>query len=121
MGSVIAAKKAGVDKYGVGVLGSMYTTEASEEAELAKQGQWVIKEFALVEQLICQLELMKPAAKRRCLISLQYSLLTGDINSSGEIDGFTLVSGLLNAGFQLQRLNRVQLLKAVEELGGKLE
>lgn len=121
VGSVIAAKKAGVDKYGVGVLGTMYTTEASEEAELAKQGQWVIKEFDLVEQLICQLELMKPAAKRRCLISLQYSLLTGDVNNSGEIDGFTLVSGLLNAGFQLQRLNRVQLLKAVEELGGKLE
>ena len=91
--------------------------QGTEEADAAAGNQWVIREFDLVESLICQLELMTPSARRRALISLQYALLGGDAEGSGQTDGFGLVSALIGAGFQLQRLNRVHLLKCVEEMG----
>ena len=95
--------------------------QGTAEADAAVANQWVIREFDLVESLICQLELMRPSARRRALISLQYALLGDDTNGTGQVDGFGLVSALLGAGFQLQRLNRVHLLKCVEEMGGRVE
>jgi Ca2+-binding EF-hand superfamily protein len=38
-----------------------------------------------------------------------------------ELDGFTVLNALLSCGFRLQRVNRVRLLRAVEELGGKMD
>jgi hypothetical protein len=32
-----------------------------------------------------------------------------------------VLNALLSAGFRLQRVNRVRLLRAVEELGGKMD
>ena len=93
----------------------------SREVDLVEQGLWMLREFELIENLICQLELMKPNNRRRCLMSLQYALAAADVANDGEVDGFTLLSALLGAGFRLQRLNRVRLLKAVEELGGKMD
>merc|ERR1711871_1584808 len=95
--------------------------QGTQEADAAASSQWVIREFDLVESLICQLELMTPSARRRALVSLQYALLGGDSEGSGQTDGFGLVSALIGAGFQLQRLNRVHLLKCVEEMGGRIE
>ncbi len=37
------------------------------------------------------------------------------------MDGFAILSALLNSGFRLQRYHRVQLLKAAEAFGGQLE
>ena len=71
--------------------------QGTAEADAAVANQWVIREFDLVESLICQLELMRPGARRRALISLQYALLSD--TGSGQIDGFGLVSALLGAGF----------------------
>ena len=36
------------------------------------------------------------------------------------MDGFSVLQALLGAGFRLHRLNRVRLLRAVEEMGGKM-
>ena len=41
-------------------------------------------------------------------------------HSSGDVDGFSVLQALLGAGFRLLRLNRVRLLRAVEEMGGKM-
>lgn len=38
-----------------------------------------------------------------------------------DLDGFTVLNALLSSGFRLQRVNRVRLLRAVEELGGKMD
>jgi hypothetical protein len=38
----------------------------------------------------------------------------------GDVDGFSVLQALLGAGFRLHRLNRVRLLRAVEEMGGKM-
>eukprot|EP00605_Chrysophyceae_sp_TOSAG23-4_P000290 GSChrysophyteH1.ASY1.ANO1.335.1 assembled CDS len=94
---------------------------SSKEVDSVLNGLWMLREFELIENLICQLELMKPNDRRRCLMSLQYALAAADIHNDGTIDGFSLLSALLGAGFRLQRLNRVRLLKAVEELGGKMD
>jgi len=94
---------------------------SSKEVDALVDGLWMLREFELIENLICQLELMKPNDRRRCLMSLQYALAAADTNNDGTIDGFSLLSALLGAGFRLQRLNRVRLLKAVEELGGKMD
>lgn len=67
---------------------------------------WMLREFDLIETLICQLELMRPSERRRCLLSLQYAVTAADSRQEGEIDGFSLLSALLGAGFRLQRLNR---------------
>ena len=93
---------------------------SSKEVDALMDGLWMLREFELIENLICQLELMKPNDRRRCLMSLQYALAAADTHNDGTIDGFSLLSALLGAGFRLQRLNRVRLLKAVEELGGKM-
>jgi Ca2+-binding EF-hand superfamily protein len=94
---------------------------SSKEVDTVLNGLWMLREFELIENLICQLELMKPNDRRRCLMSLQYALAAADTKNDGTIDGFSLLSSLLGAGFRLQRLNRVRLLKAVEELGGKMD
>ena len=98
-------------------LGGRGTITDNGEAERL----WMLKEFDLIEALICQLELMRPSERRRCLLSLQYAVTTADAKNEGEIDGFSLLSALLGAGFRLQRLNRVRLLRAIEELGGKVD
>ena len=82
---------------------------------------WMLREFDLMEALICQLELMRPNDRRRCLLSLQYAVTAADAKQEGEIDGFSLLSALLGAGFRLQRLNRVRLLRAIEDMGGKVD
>jgi hypothetical protein len=82
---------------------------------------WTLKEFELVDILICQLEDMKPSDRRRCLMSLSYSLSLADSRQEGEVDGFALLNSILGSGFKLQRLNRVRLLRSIEEMGGKIE
>jgi len=52
-------------------------------------------------------------------MQLQYALSTADVNQSGDVDGFSVLKALLSSGFKLQRLNRVRLLRAVEEMGGR--
>ena len=81
---------------------------------------WVLREFELVDMLINQLELMQPSDRRRCLMSLQYALAAADLKQDGDVDGFSVLQALLGAGFRLHRLNRVRLLRAVEEMGGKM-
>eukprot|EP00981_Chlorochromonas_danica_P005731 scaffold1182_cov229-Ochromonas_danica.AAC.7 len=39
----------------------------------------------------------------------------------GELDGFAILTALINCGFRLQRYERVQLLRAAEEYGGLLD
>lgn len=39
---------------------------------------------------------------------------------SGELDGFAVLNALIKCGFQVQRLNRMQLLRAAEDLGGRV-
>jgi len=82
---------------------------------------WTLKEFELVDILICQLEDMKPSDRRRCLMALSYSLSLADSRQEGEVDGFALLNAILGSGFKLQRLNRVRLLRSIEEMGGKIE
>ncbi len=103
------------------VAGPGMSKGGSKEVDSVLNGLWMLREFELIENLICQLELMKPNDRRRCLMSLQYALAAADNNNDGTVDGFSLLSALLGAGFRLQRLNRVRLLKAVEELGGKMD
>ena len=42
-------------------------------------------------------------------------------DSKGWIDGFTILQLLLNNNFKLQRIERITLLRAIEEIGGKIE
>jgi Ca2+-binding EF-hand superfamily protein len=86
-----------------------------------KRLPWIIKEFELVDLLLTQLEAMNSTNRRKTLITLQYSLENADMQQTGELDGFAVLSSLLNAGFKLQRYSRVQLLKAAESYGGKLD
>ena len=86
-----------------------------------RQLPWIIKEFELVDLLLTQLEAMNSTNRRKTLITLQYSLENADLKAEGELDGFAVLSCLLNAGFKLQRYSRIQLLKAAEVYGGKLE
>ena len=87
----------------------------------ASTAPWTLKEFDLVDTLISQLEMMKPSERRRCLMSLQYALSAADMRQDGDLDGFSVLNALLSSGFKLQRLNRVRMLRSIEELGGKLE
>eukprot|EP01033_Poteriospumella_lacustris_P002266 gene2266-1657_t len=82
---------------------------------------WVLKEMEFVDVLITQLENMRATARRKVLITLQYALQNADTKQVGELDGFALLTTLLNCGFRLQRYHRVQLLQAAEEFGGTLE
>ena len=82
---------------------------------------WILKEFEFVDALICQLEEMKPSQRRKVLMSLQYALSAADPKQECDLDGFTVLNALLSSGFRLQRVNRVRLLRAVEELGGKMD
>jgi hypothetical protein len=81
----------------------------------------VLKEFDIVDAMISQMEVMKPADRRRALMSLQYALQAADTTRQEEVDGFTVLKALLSSGFKLQRLDRVRLLRAAEELGGKMK
>jgi hypothetical protein len=54
-------------------------------------------------------------------MSLQYALQAADTARQNEVDGFTVLKALLSSGFKLQRLDRVRLLRAAEELGGKMK
>jgi hypothetical protein len=82
---------------------------------------WILREFELIDLLISQLELMPPGDRRRCLMTLQYNLAAADLNQDGDVDGFSVLKALLEAGFRLHRVNRVRLLRAVEEMGGKMQ
>jgi hypothetical protein len=64
---------------------------------------------------------MKPTQRRRALMALQYALSAADPKQECDVDGFTVLNALLSSGFQLQRVNRVRLLRAVEEMGGKID
>lgn len=88
---------------------------------ITSSAPWTLKEFELVDILICQLEDMKPSDRRRCLMSLSYSLALADSRQEGEVDGFAMLNSILGSGFKLQRLNRVRLLRSIEEMGGKIE
>ena len=80
---------------------------------------WALKEYEFVDTLICQLESMKSGERRRVLMTLQYALSAADQRQESALDGFAVLNALLTSGFKLQRVNRVQLLRAVEEMGGK--
>eukprot|EP01034_Spumella_vulgaris_P022749 gene22749-28907_t len=82
---------------------------------------WILKEYEFVDTLICQLEAMKPTSRRRALMALQYALSAADPKQECDVDGFTVLNALLSSGFTLQRVNRVRLLRAVEEMGGKID
>lgn len=82
---------------------------------------WIMKEFDFVDVLLSQLESMKSNTRRKTLITLQYALENADSREVGELDGFALLTALINCGFRLQRYERVQLLRAAEEYGGALE
>jgi len=81
---------------------------------------WVIKEFDLIDLLLSQLESMDARSRRRLLMTMQYLLVSSDIKQTGDLDGFTILNVLINCGFQLQKSNRMQLLRAAEDLGGKV-
>lgn len=82
---------------------------------------WVLREFEFVDLLLSQLEGMTASNRRKVLITLQYALEAADIKEVGELDGFALLTALMNSGFRLQRYHRVQLLKAAEDSGGVLD
>lgn len=82
---------------------------------------WVLKEFDLIDTIIEQMERLKPSDRRRSLMSLQYALQAADMSREGEVDGFTVLKAIISAGFKMQRLDRVRLLRAAEELGGKMK
>lgn len=82
---------------------------------------WTLKEFLFVDILISQLEAMTPTARRKTLLTLQYAFENADSEKQGELDGFAVLTALINSGFRLQRYHRVELLKAAEEYGGRLE
>eukprot|EP01038_Epipyxis_sp_PR26KG_P004635 gene4635-6514_t len=82
---------------------------------------WVLKEYDIVEGLLNQLESVKPKERRRMIMSLNYALTSADSKQEQELDGFTVLNALLTSGFKLQRINRVQLLRSIEELGGKMK
>lgn len=90
------------------------------EIGIGSKYPWVLKEYDLIDTLICQLEEMTPSQRRRTLMSLQYALSAADHTQKGDLDGFAVLDCLLNCGFKLQRINRVRLLRAVEELGGRM-
>lgn len=45
---------------------------------MANQFPWILREFELVDTLICQLEEMNPPQRRKMLMSLQYALSAAD-------------------------------------------
>ena len=103
---------------------------------------WILKEFWLLDFMLSHLETLDSRERRRQLMTLQYALATADpkevcvllikflssiicnrsikFGQTGELDGFTLLNVLINCGFQLQRINRTQLLRVAEEMGGKI-
>lgn len=109
--------------------------KAVKEREMRKQqvcsssaASWLLKECELLEDLIGQLMAMEPRRRRKVLMKLGHSLVSLEQEAypndehkgrqGSDVDGFTILKLLTEAGFSFERMTRVQLLRSVEELGG---
>eukprot|EP01041_Mallomonas_annulata_P005367 gene5367-10727_t len=97
----------------------------NEESRIQSQKhgiiRWALDELKLMETLLIQLENMPSAMRRKHLMQLQHALVSEDISHCGDLDGITVLKCLVNAGFKLQRLDRVRLLRSIEDMGGKID
>ena len=113
----------------VDVRRSMKEIEArKKQVKSSSATSWLLREYELLENLIGQLMGMEPRRRRKVLMKLSHSLISleqefhtpelQDSHQVYDVDGFNVLKLLSGAGFNFERISRVQLLRSIEELGG---